>query len=474
MTKRHAVKLTLIALYFFISVFYFYDEHFPKTTQTLYKYGNIQFMAATMSFGVIISASIYNLALFIYLKHKQYLFYTLAQLSTLFFLINLDSIHISPFDEIFQLKSLMLFDASQLLMLLFSLLFLESFFENYNIKDSKYIIHIIFSFILIDTFFLLLFSHIIIFKFIPIFIPILYLLTEIDLEVKKKDTPFYLILIGWSLILITVMLEYAGLVKWIGFAFPFFHIAISLESIILSLAIAYKFKLLEEAKQEQQALLLQQSRLASVGEMLSSIAHQWRQPLNVISFGLMNIKKRSIGQEKNLKIIAKLNGQLQYMSTTIEDFRNFYNPSKSKTTFYMEEACKQCCTISKSALDVNDIHIEILVKEDFSFFGNQNELQQAILSIVLNARDAFVKQKIKNGEIKITIEKFKITIHDNAGGIGKEHIDKIFNPYYSTKKDGDGIGLHISRLIIEKEMKGSLTVKSSHENTTFTLRFKED
>lgn len=474
MAKRHYFKLMIIAVYFFISLFYFYDEHFRKTTDELYVYGNLQFMAVTMSLGVILSSSIYNLALFIYLKHNQYLFYTLAQLFTLFFLVNLDSIYIDPFNEIFQLKSLMLFDASQLLMLIFSLLFLESFFENYKVKNMSTIMYVIFVFILIDAVLLAIFSHLIIFKFIPIFIPILYLLSEIYIQVKKRDTPFYLILGGWSIVLTTVILEYAGLLKWIGFVFPFFHISIALESIILSLAIAYKFKLLEEDRQEQQALLFQQSRLASIGEMVASIAHQWRQPLNVLSFGLMNIKKRSIGQEKNLKIIVKLNEQLQYMSSTIEDFRNFYNPSKVKTHFSIKETSRQCCSISKSVLEVNDIKIEIILKEDFTLFGNQNELQQVLLSMISNAKDAFVEHSIKNGEIKITIEKLKITIDDNAGGILKEHIEKIFNPYFSTKKNSDGIGLHISKLIIEKEMKGTLTVHSMNNKTTFTLKFPKN
>ena len=472
MDRIVSFKIFLIAIYLFVSIRYFYDEHFPTTTKALYHYGYLPFMVATMSFGIILSASIYNLALYLYLKHREYLYYTLAQLSTLFFLINLDSLHISPFDTLFGLKSWMLFDFSQLLMLLFSILFLERFFKRYQIENLTRIIRIILALIAVDSLFLLFFSHILIFKFIPIFIPVLFILSEIYRKIKIKDTPFYFILIGWSFVLLTVTLEYIGVLNYFGIAFPFFHIAISLESIALSLAIAYKFKLLEKERHTQQALLLQQSRLASMGEMVSSIAHQWRQPLNIISFGLMNIKKYSIGQEKVLRNIERLNRQLQYMSTTIEDFRNFYNPSKIKNHFDVHEAVIHSHTIAKTFLVEEDIELVINVKQTFKLFGNQNELEQVILSLVSNAKDAFKSRQIKEERfIHITIDNPKITIKDNAGGIEEKHLRQIFQPYFSTKKNSDGIGLHIAKLIVEKEMKGILSVSSQEGSTKFVLDF---
>lgn len=474
MDKVISFKLVLIAIYLFVSVNYFYDEHFPTTTKALYHYGYFPFTVATMSFGVILSASIYNLALYIYLKHREYLYYSLAQLSTLFFLINLDSLHISPFDMLFGVKSLMLFDFSQLLMLLFSVLFLESFFKRYRIENLTKIIYITLSLIALDSLFLLFFSHILIFKFIPIFIPILFILSEIYRKIKIKDTPFYFIVVGWSVVLVTVTVEYIGLFNYFGIAFPFFHIAISLESISLSLAIAYKFKLLEKERHTQQALLLQQSRLACMGEMVSSIAHQWRQPLNIVSFGLMNIKKYSTGQEKVLRNIERLNRQLQYMSHTIEDFRNFYNPSKIKNNFDVHEAILHAHTIAKTFLVEEEIELVINVKQTFKIFGNQNELEQVILSLLSNAKDAFKSQQIKEERfIYITIDNPQISIQDNAGGIEENNLKQIFKPYFSTKKNSDGIGLHIAKLIVEKEMKGVLSVYSKAGKTEFMLDFKK-
>ena len=472
MNKILILKFFLIAIYLFIALFYFYDDHFPLYTGTLYSYGNIPFMVATISFGIIISATVYNTALYVYLKKLQYLYYALAQLSALFFLMNIDALFIAPFDTIFLFQSPMLLDFSQMLMLVFSLLFLRDFFRNYKIKNIDTIVKIIFYLIAIDFILLLFFSHAVIFKFIPQFIPILFVLTEAIQHVKKRDIAFNLIIIGWGIVLVTVISEYAGLLKILGFAFPFFHIAIALESIIISLAIAYKFKLLEEERQKQQALLLQQSRLASMGEMVSSIAHQWRQPLNAISFGLMNIKKRSKDEERNLVIIEKLNQQLQYMSSTIEVFRNFYNPSKVKNNFSVYKSCQTSYTIAQNTLEPKQIKLNIENIEDFMLFGKKNELEQVILSLINNAKDAFVEKKIEEPIIHIIIENPTITIVDNAGGIDKKHIKKIFIPYFSTKKNSDGIGLHISKLIIEKEMGGKLSVVSENSQTTFILDFQ--
>lgn len=472
MNKVFIFKIFLVSLYLFLVLFYLYDEHFPLYTGTLYSYGNVPFMVASMCFGVIISATVYNTALYVYLKKDQYLYYALTQLSALFFLMNIDALFIAPFDTIFLFQSPMLLDFSQMLMLVFSLLFLRDFFRNYKIKNIDTIITFIFYLITIDFILLLLFSHAVIFKFIPQFVPILFVLTEAIQHVKKRDIAFDLIMIGWGIVLITVISEYSGLLKVLGFAFPFFHIAIALESIIFSLAIAYKFKLLEEERQEQQVLLLQQSRLASMGEMVSSIAHQWRQPLNAISFGLMNIKKRSKGEERNLSIIEKLNQQLQYMSSTIEDFRNFYNPSKVKKKFSVHTTCQISHTIAKNTLDPHLIQLTIRNIEDFILFGQKNELEQVILSLINNAKDAFLERKVDKPIIQVIIKNPTIKIIDNAGGIEEKYIEEIFKPYFSTKKDSDGIGLHISKLIIEKKMGAKLSVASVNTQTTFTLDFQ--
>lgn len=461
MDKALKIKLGIIFLLLIVSIFN-YEQHFIKNTDAIYTFSHIPFMVASICFGVIISASVYNLALFVYIKSLQHLYYALAQLSTLFFLINLDSLFITPFDEIFKLKSLILFEISQLFMLFFSALFIQEFLQTYQTSKLHRLIRIILYLCLVDLLFALIFSHTILTKFIPIFIPIWLILSEARRLIKDKDKPFYFLIYGWYLVLFTVALEYVGFVKITGIVFPFLHITFALESLILSLAISYKFKLLEDEKKLQQTLLLQQSRLASMGEMIAIIAHQWRQPLNFLSFSLMHIKK-NCKDATTKQTIKDANSKLQYMSKTIEDFRNFYNPSKTKEEFDIKTACQ-------NAIKISSISVELTVIENFTFFGNKNEFEQAILNIINNAKDAIVQRKIQNPKITISIDKPTITISDNAKGVEKKYLDKIFEPYFSTKKDSDGIGLYISKTVIEKEMDGKLLVKTDEINTSFIIK----
>lgn len=453
MDKILKFKLFIVFILFVIATFN-YEQILMQNTESIYTYGHVTFMVATICFGVIASTSIYNFALFVYLKSRQHLYYALAQLFTIMFLINLDSLFIKPFDEIFGLKSLFLFDISQVLMLFFSLLFIKEFLRTYHGNRLHELINIILYIAIFDFVFALIFSHTIVTKFIPIFIPIWLVLSEARRLVKDKDIPFYYLLFGWGFVLLVVAVEYIGFVKYSGIVFPFLHVALAFDSIILSLAISYKFKLLEDDRRTQQTLLLQQSRLASMGEMISIIAHQWRQPLNFLSFSLMNIKKNTKGAEETIK---KASEQLQYMSKTIDNFRNFYNPSKEEEEFDIKSA-------SEDALKIANIEAKIEELTPFTFYGNKNEFEQVILNIANNAKDA--KKDVK---IEIIIDRPTVAISDNAGGIDKEHIDKIFEPYFSTKKGSDGIGLYIAKTIVEKEMGGKLSVENKGEGSIFII-----
>jgi len=472
MSNRLKLKLYFITLLFIISLF-FYKEHFAVSTGAIHKFGQIDIIITSICFGVIISATIYNLSLYLFTKHKIHLYYALAQISSLFFLINLDSLFIAPFDKIFGLKSIMLFNMSQILMLIFSILFLESFFKAYQIKNLKELTRVILYIALVDLLLTLIFSHSIVTTFIPIFVPIWLLLSEVVRLSSKRDFPFYFIITGWSAMLFTVAFEYTGLLALTGITFPFLHISIAFESIILSLAIAYKFKLLEEEKKAQQTLMLQQSRLAHMGEMISIIAHHWKQPLNFISFGLMNIKRQLKGNEKGLSGIEKINKQIQYMSSTIEDFRNFYNPTKEKDDFLISTACNKSIMIATNSLDLIDISLTCKVIKDFTLYGNRNEFQQVLLNIVNNAKDAFNSKEIEEAKIEIVIDRPIVTITDNAGGINKKNLDKIFTMYFSTKNNSDGIGLYVVKIIVERELKGEIEVETDSKGSSFILSFSK-
>ncbi len=455
MDKILKFKLAFIFVLLIIALFN-YELLFLQNTDAVHSYGHVKFMVVTVCFGIIASTSIYNFALYSYMRSRQHLYYALAQFFTLLFLINLDSLFIKPFDEIFALKSLLLFDLSQVLMLFFSLLFIKEFLITYHGDKLHNLINIILYISIFDFVLTLIFSHAIIIKLIPIFIPIWLVLSEARRLVDNKDIPFYYLLFGWGLVIFVVAVEYLGFVKFSGIVFPFLHVALALDSIILSLAISYKFKLLEDDRRTQQTLLLQQSRLASMGEMISIVAHQWRQPLNFLSFSLMNIKK-NCNNENAKELIQESNEKLQYMSKTIDNFRDFYNPSKTKEEFDIKRSCQ-------NTLKIANIKAEIKELNSFSFYGNKNEFEQVVLNIVNNARDAK-----KDAKIEIMINNPTITIADNAGGIDKKNIDKIFEPYFSTKKESDGIGLYIAKTIVEREMGGSLSVETDSETTNFII-----
>jgi signal transduction histidine kinase len=298
-------------------------------------------------------------------------------------------------------------------------------------------------------------------------------LSEANRLVEKRDIAFGFVIFGWYVVLFVIAIEYIGFIHFIGIIFPYLHVAFAIESIFLTTAIAYKFKLLDKEKQLQQTLLYQRSRLANMGEMVSIIAHQWRQPLHYISFGLLNLKRELKGNEKGIKTTQKLNDQLIYMSSTIENFRNFYNPSKEKRNFKLSEAVACSTKIIQSSLNIAEIQLTIHEKEDFSLYGNQNEIEQVILNLINNAKDAHISHQTGTPTIDILIQKPNLIIIDNAGGIDKKHLNKIFQPYFSTKENSDGIGLYLVKKIVEEEFDARINVKSENGSTQFRLDFSK-
>ena len=467
------IKIASIVVYLGVVIIFFYDEHFYIANEPIYTYSDIEFFIAILSLGVILSSTVYNLAFYFYIRNLQYLYYALAQISILSLLIQIENLFISPFSEFYNFKrDTFILDISQILVVLFSTLFIQQFLALYKIKNLNRVMSAVIYLSIFDLIYTLIFSHAILTKFIPSFIWILLVLSEAHRVSKTKDIPFYLILIGWYSLLIVSIGEYLIDMFNIDFkTFPFLHIAFAIESMFLSFAISYKFKLVENSQKLQQSMLLQQSRLASMGEMIAIIAHQWRQPLNFLSFAFMHIKRSCNGDKDALLTIKEANEQLQYMSKTIENFRNFYNPSKKREDFDIKKALDDTIKIVSPTL--NKIDITLNIKENFSCYANRNEFQQVILNIINNARDVLIQREIKEPKIEIVIDQNIISIRDNGGGIKREYLNSIFEPYFSTKKNSDGIGLYIAKTIIEKEMSGKLDVRVDGDKTTFVIRLNQ-
>ncbi len=234
-----------------------------------------------------------------------------------------------------------------------------------------------------------------------------------------------------------------------------------------------------EQIREKDKLLLKQSRMAQMGEMLRMIAHQWRQPLAAISATSANIElKAKLDHLDNDIAIQKaqdISNFSQHLSKTIDDFRDFFKPNKKKTeTSY--------CMLLKSvfeiiAISIKNKNIELMKELNChdTFITYPNELKQVILNLIKNAEDILLENKIENPYIKISSykedDKYILEVSDNAGGVPEDVIDKIFDPYFSTKtkKDGTGLGLYMSKTIIEDHCGGELSVSNSKDGAVFKI-----
>jgi nitrogen fixation/metabolism regulation signal transduction histidine kinase len=232
-------------------------------------------------------------------------------------------------------------------------------------------------------------------------------------------------------------------------------------------------------RQKQEELLIQQSKLASMGEMIGNIAHQWRQPLNALGLVIQNIQLSYMMDELNdefiEKSVTKANLLTSTMSKTIDDFRNFFKPNKELTEFSLDTSIKNALSLIGSTFEYNNINIDYNLREDIDVVGFPNEFSQVILNILTNSKDAFIENNISNSKVSIEISKSdkfgSITIKDNAGGIPSNVIDKVFEPYFTTKEEGKGtgIGLYMSKIIIEKNMNGKLYVNNIKDGAHFTV-----
>ncbi|MCT7583269.1 cache domain-containing protein [Aliarcobacter butzleri] len=237
---------------------------------------------------------------------------------------------------------------------------------------------------------------------------------------------------------------------------------------------------LKEYKREldnKQAILYQQSKMAAMGEMIGNIAHQWRQPLSIITTATSGmVLQKQMGvltDEFFFEASNRINASSQYLSQTIDDFRNFFIPNKEKSKVNLIEIFKKTLDLISAQFSSKDIEI-IKNIEGVEFESYENELIQALINILNNSRDELIK---KDGERFIFVDAFEkdnfinIIIKDNAGGVIKENLDKIFEPYFTTKykSQGTGIGLYMTEEIITKHLNGTICV----ENVEFTYNEKE-
>ena len=248
----------------------------------------------------------------------------------------------------------------------------------------------------------------------------------------------------------------------------------------------YEFNLQSMVKEKtdendlQKDILYRQNRLTTIGETIERIAHQWRQPLNHVGANISKLEmlnKKDFNNEDIQTIINNSNKSLEYMSKTITDFSNYFAPQKEKHLFCINKAVENAISIISPLLESIKVRLDFTTKRS-EVYGHENELMQVILILLNNSKDAIQKREIENNfeseiiiRTKVEDNEVSICLEDNGGGIEKDLLEKIFEPYFTTKfkHQGTGIGLYMSKMIIEKDMKGTLEVSSTQNRTIFKI-----
>ncbi len=232
-----------------------------------------------------------------------------------------------------------------------------------------------------------------------------------------------------------------------------------------------------EENRKKDIMLAQQNKQVIMGEMISNIAHQWRQPLNTLGIIIQNIEEAyNFGEvnEKYLKEkVIKSMSLIEYMAQTIDDFRYFFKPEKTKELFDVKVAIKRTLTFTEETLKKQGVKIILNLEDDVFANGYSNEYSQVIMNLLNNSKDVLVERQIPDPWVKITLSKKNkqsvVSVEDNGGGISELNPERIFEPYYTTKDatGGTGLGLYMSKIIIEKNMDGILSVTNSDSGAKF-------
>jgi len=234
-----------------------------------------------------------------------------------------------------------------------------------------------------------------------------------------------------------------------------------------------------EKCREMDRVVMQQARFAAMGEMIGNIAHQWRQPLNTLGLVIqrmqMEHEKGNLTREVMEERVATGMDLLLCLSRTIDDFRNFFRPGLEPRSFSLSKAISTTVDFFEPGCAAHGIRVTVEGNCTLRYNGHVNEFAQALLNILNNARDALEERKVRQPVITVSLSEAEgrgiVAIRDNAGGIAPAVLERIFDPYFTTKEEGrgTGIGLYMARSIIERQMQGRIDVRNSREGAEFTI-----
>ncbi len=419
--------------------------------------------------GVFSIILLFNLLWYLYNKEKAYLYYFFLHLSLVIFALSIYKILVFP-------TALCIVPV-----ILFTFLFTKEFLnlDKYYKNITKRFLYsgFIFSAIL---FFLFITGNQNIIKYTPFsFLILAIVLLAYSVYKKGFELAKYFV-IAWGVNYIIILLTDINRIFGIDILhFEYLsQVGNILEAVILSFALFAKTKIFQKERNEKEKMLIHQSRLASMGEMLANISHQWRQPLNRVASFIMNMQMHIMDNYKNEKyLFEKLEesqNQLEYMSNTIDDFTNFYKKDKQKEYFLVSNAINNAITIISPTLKSNKIELILDIKKDFELNTYPKELAQVLLNLLQNSKDAIFLNNIENAKIEIIVDKKELIVRDNAEGINENILNKIFEPYFTTKEryKGTGLGLYMSKMILEKNMYATIKATNINNGVEFRINFQ--
>ncbi|WP_319016946.1 HAMP domain-containing sensor histidine kinase [Aliarcobacter butzleri] len=421
-----------------------------------------------ITFGILIMTIAYTLIRYIYSKEIFYISYCFMQIFSL--------VYIVAYSKLYQI-SYFIQEFSLVLASVFAVIFAVNYYEGKFLPKVSNYKELILNTFLLNVVILTAFYHYILFEYLPYTIIYAILFISIIFNLKQGFKPTLIYVIGWSVFCIVLFIfdfknRYIGL----GY-FDLVLVVFALEAMLFTISIAYKYNDLKKQNKEFEKMILQQSKFVKSGEMIANITHQFRQPLNNISYILINLKKR-FESEKLDKIffdkkVNQANEQVSFLSKTIDDFKEFYLQEKEKDDFLVKDSIQNALTILNPDLQKDNINLNLKFEtfEDIKIFGVKNELSQVILSLVSNSIDALKNRHNPKISINVVSSSAEVIIEilDNAGGIKAKNLKKIFEPYFSTKEEGTGIGLYLSKIIIEESFGGKLQVQNIKDGAKFSI-----
>ena len=426
-----------------------------------------------VAYGIIFCAFLYYLIIYFSSKTRYFLYYSIMQL---FVLLTLCAFTYLSYKSYVTTLEQALTDIFETGSLLFTLLFAK---EVLNTKVTMPFMNKIMLFLIglniLDIFAIFIFKYSILYEYMPFYISFFISTLAGLISVFQKNYLHIVYTLGWFIVFLFLFLTELDSIEISGIYTV--HLSAPIESLIFSFALGYTLKKMVEEKNEKEKLLIHQSKLASMGEMINNIAHQWRQPLTHLGFINMNLQLAFEDEPLDKKYlkekIEESNFQLDFMSKTIDNFRDFYKPNKQKELFYISVAVKKALEIMEPILESNKIEFQFNVIKDKQINAYENEYSQVILNILTNAKDVLISRQIQNPKIIISIneknDSIITTILDNAGGIENGYINHIFDPYFTTKQKGSGIGLYMSKMIIESHFKGKIKVLNKEKGASFSI-----